>query len=226
MLSKYFIVSASIFCLSTMAFSQEEMIEKYSQNAIIADSLAYQMAGFVEAKLQSDYESKKKSIEGLLQAHQRITALNSDLVKETELQKKIKPLLRKSNELAQKHLFREAKSLLDEAYIMIVSSIKSQRTGQTLVRSLDFKTDQEAYEYEIGRYENYKMLVNMMIDERHAFARDERTQPFFDQANDFYQQAQALAAQKKYGQAAHMVEQASKSLVNLLRNMGIYIPGV
>ncbi|VAW44974.1 hypothetical protein MNBD_GAMMA04-2228 [hydrothermal vent metagenome] len=195
-------------------------------NEQAANRLAHQVSGFVEAKAKADYEQKLKSIQGLLSAHKRITNLNSDTAKELTLQKKVTPFIKKAEQLAEKHLFKEAKVSLENAYIATITSIRAQRTGQTLVRSLDFATEKEAYEYELGRYENYKMLVNMMIDERHAFERDSQTKPFFDEENRYHAQADALVEKGQYGEAAKHIEKASKSLVNLLRNSGIYIPGV
>ncbi|VAW45963.1 hypothetical protein MNBD_GAMMA03-1850 [hydrothermal vent metagenome] len=218
---KFLMVGCSIFFLSLLSFAESEP----KQASMIANKLAHQVSGFVEAKAKADYEQKLKSVQGLLFAHKRITDLNLDSVKESMLQKKVQPLIKKSKKLAEEHRFKEAKTELDQAYFTIATSIKSQRTGQTLVRSLDFATEKEAYEYELGRYENYKMLVNMMIDERHAFERDDRTKPFFDEEDRYHVQAVELAQKGQYGEAAKLIEQASKSLVNLLRDSGVYIPG-
>ncbi len=196
-----------------------------SQSSVIANKLAHQVSGFVEAKAKADYERKLKSVFGLLSAHKRITDLNLDSAKEFALQKQITPMIKKAEQLAEQHWFKEAKDALENAYLLTVTSIKSQRTGQTLVRSLDFKTEKEAYEYELGRYKNYKMLVNMMIHERHAFERDSRTKPFFDEEARYHAQADVLVEKGEYGKAAKLIEEASKSLVNLLRDSGIYIPG-
>ncbi len=207
-------------------FSNSFASENKAQSIVIANKLAHQVSGFVETKAKADYEKELKSVQGLLLAHKRITDLNLDSDKELKLQKLIKPLLSQAENLAKNYQFKAAKSTLDEVYLAIVVSIKSQRTGQTLVRSLDFATEKEAYEYELGRYENYKMLVNMMIDERHAFKRDDRTKPFFEEEDRYHVQAEVLAKKGQYGEAAILIEKASKSLVNLLRNSGIYIPGV
>ncbi len=217
------LLSVVLVCSVPLSAFAEESV---SQQANIANKLAHQVSDFVELKAKADYEKKLKSIQALLSAHKRITELNSDSDKEFMLQEKVSPVLEQSKNLAKEHAFKEAKRVLDDAYLTIVSSIKSQRTGQTLVRSLDFATEKEAYEYELGRYENYKMLINMMIDERHAFARDARTQPFFDEEDRYHVEAETLAKKGQYGEAALLIEKASKTLVNLLRNSGVYIPGV
>ena len=142
------------------------------------------------------------------------------------MQKLVVPLIESSEKYVKDKKNKEALASLNNAYFLISTSIKSQRTGQTLVRSLDFATEKEAYEYELGRYENYQMLVNMMIDDRRAFKRDARTKTFFDEADRYHVQANELANNGQYGKAAKMVEKSSKSLVNLLRDSGVYIPGV
>ncbi len=212
-----------MFLFSSNVFSGES--EEVSQSSIIASKLAHQVSSLVEAKAKADYERKLKSIFGLLSAHKRITDLNLDSAKEFALQKQITPIIKEAGQLAERHLFKEAKDALESAYLLTVASIKSQRTGQTLVRSIDFKTEKEVYEYELGRYENYKMLVEMMIHERHAFERDSQTQPFFDDEERYHAQAIVQVEKGEYGEAAKLIEKASKSLVNLLRDSGIYIPG-
>ncbi len=193
---------------------------------MIASRLAHQLSGFAEKKAKTRYEKKLKSVQGLLNAHQRITELNSNTDIELKLQKTITPLMEESKQYASHEKFKEALASLTKAYLVIAESIKSQRSGQTLIRSLDFATEEEAYEYELGRYENYQMLVNMMIDERKAFKRDARTKPFFDEANRYHEQAKRFVAKGQYGEAAKFIEQASKTLVNLLRDSGVHIPGV
>ncbi len=193
---------------------------------MLASRLAHQTNGFAENNSKVSYERKLKSVKSLLAAHKRITDLNSDSNIERKLQKEIFPLIAESEKYVEQQKFKEAFSSLSKAYFLIANSIKNQRTGQTLIRSLDFATEKEAYEYELGRYENYQMLVDMMIDERKAFKRDARTKPFFDEASRYQSQADNLARQGKYSKAAELIEKASKSLVNLLRDSGVHIPGV
>ncbi|VAW44976.1 hypothetical protein MNBD_GAMMA04-2229 [hydrothermal vent metagenome] len=193
---------------------------------MLASRLAHQTNGFAEENAKVNYEKKLKSVQGLLAAHKRITDSNSDINTERALQKEVVPLLSESEKQVEQQKFKEAFSSLSKAYFLIANSIKAQRTGQTLIRSLDFATEKEAYEYEVGRYENYQMLVNMMIDERKAFKRDARTKPFFDEAAGYERQADDLAKQGAYTEAGELIEKASKSLVNLLRDSGVHIPGV
>lgn len=192
---------------------------------MLASRLAHQASGFVEKKAKKDYEKRIKNIQGLLAAHKRITDDNSAFDKERQLQKEVSLLITSAQESEAKQKYKEAISSLDKAYLIVANSIKSQRTGQTLVRSLDFATEEEAYEYELGRYENYQRLVDMMIDERRAFKRDERTRAFFDEANRYQVKAEDLVQEGQYKEAAKLIEKASKTLVNLLRDSGIHIPG-
>ncbi len=193
---------------------------------MLASRLAHQASGFAEEKAKEHYEKKLKSVQGLLAAHKRITDSNSDPDTEQRLQKKISPLIKSAEKNESEEGFKKASALLSEAYLIIANSIKSQRTGQTLVRSLDFATEEEAYEYELGRYENYQRLVNMMIDERRAFKRDKRTKVFFDEAELYQSKAESLVRKGQYSEASESIEKASKTLVNLLRDSGVHIPGV
>ncbi|VAW45964.1 hypothetical protein MNBD_GAMMA03-1851 [hydrothermal vent metagenome] len=213
--------------LSSGDFSGSEKARDESLKLLmLASRLAHQASGFEEKKAKEHYEQKLKSVQGLLSAHKRITDLNSGSNTEQELQKIISPLLELAEKNEREQKFKEAFASLNKAYFLIANSIKSQRTGQTLVRSLDFATAKEAYEYEMGRYENYQMLVNMMIDERRAFKRNARTKPFFDEASRYQTQAENLVKKGKYDEASPLIEKASKALVNLLRDSGVHIPGV
>ncbi len=193
---------------------------------MLASRLAHKASSFVEENAKVSYEEKLKSVQALLAAHKRITDLSSDSETEKMLQKKVMPLLAESEIEAKQKKYEEAFSLLSKAYVLTTSSINTQRSGQTLVRSLDFATEREAYEYEFGRYENYKMLVNMMIDDRKLFKRDARTKPFFDETERYQRQAEQFAKQGQYMKASEAIEKASKTLVSLLRDSGIHIPGV
>lgn len=192
---------------------------------MLASRLAHQASGFVEKKAKKSYEKKLKNIQGLLAAHKRITDDNSEFDTEQKLQKEVSLLIADAEKNEAEQKTKEAIASLDKAYLIIANSIKSQRTGQTLIRSLDFATEEEAYEYELGRYENYQRLVDMMIDERRAFKRDERTRPFFDEANSYQAKAESLVKEGKYKEASKLIEKASKTLVNLLRDSGVHIPG-
>jgi len=193
---------------------------------MVASRIANKASGLAEIKSQADYERKLESVNALLTAHKRITDSNSDAVTESKLTKIVTPLVNQAEKSAGNQEFVNALASLEKAYLLTADSIKAQRSGQTLVRSLDFATDKEAHEYELGRYENYQMLVNMMIDERRAFKRDARSQPFFDEADSYQSKANEFVAKGQYDQAAKLIEKASKSLVNMLRDAGVHIPGV
>ncbi|MCF6193903.1 MAG: hypothetical protein L3J46_06180 [Kangiellaceae bacterium] len=227
--------------LAKALFSHKEALKKLSKGDLtgsakardeslrflmLASRLAHQASGFVEEKAQERYEKKIKIVQGLLAAHKRITNLNSDSATEQRLQKIIDPLIELAEKKEREKDFKGAFLTLDKAYLLVANAIKSQRSGQTLIRSLDFATEKEAYEYELGRYENYQMLVNMMIDERKAFKRSARTKPFFDEASRYEAQAESLVKEGQYNEASKLIEKASKSLVNLLRDSGVHIPGV
>ena len=193
---------------------------------MLAGRLANQESGYSNKKPLADYEKKLKSVNALLAAHKRITDDNSDTVKESKLQESVMPLIKQSEKRAKEQQFKDALASLNRAYIVIAESIKSQRDGQSLVRSLDFATYEEAFDYEISKYEHYVMLVNMLIEERKTIKRDARSKPFFDESKSYYDQGMELASKGKHEQAIAFIEKASKSLVNLIRDSGVYIPGV
>lgn len=200
--------------------------DEVMRQLMLAGRLANQASGYSAQKPAADYEKKLQSVNALLAAHKRITVESGDSAMEAKLHAAVDALLKDSKRKAVDGNYQDAIATLDKAYIVIAESIKSQRTGKTLVRSLDFATEQEAYDYEVTKYEHYMMLVEMLINERQVIKRDARSKPFFDEASGYIKEATSLASQGQHGKAAILVEKASKTLVNLIREYGVYIPGV
>ncbi|GKT12728.1 MAG: hypothetical protein ISEC1_P1708 [Thiomicrorhabdus sp.] len=192
---------------------------------MIAGRLANNTPAYVSKKPSIDYQKKLKSIDALLSAHKRITDDNKDYSKQSLLEESIDPLLLEAGQSAAKKSFKDAMVSLSKAYVLIAESIKSQRDGLSLVRSLDFATFKEAFDYEISKYEHYKMLVNMLINDRELIKIDKESKPFFDRAKSYYDQGVLLASKGEHKQAIGFIEKASKTLVKLIQHSGVYIPG-
>lgn len=208
--------------LSEAADARKEIMH----HLMLAGRLANKASGYSTKKPAADYENKLKSVQALLDAHKRITEANNGSIKETKLRNAVDPLIALSRKSANEDKYKDAMVSLAKAYLVIADSIKSQRDGQSLVRSLDFATQEEAFDYEISKFEHYKMLVDMLVNERKTIKLDERSKPFFDESNGFHEQGMSLAAKGQHEKAIVFIEKASKSLVNLIRDSGVYIPGI
>ncbi len=106
-------------------------------------------------------------------------------------------------------------------------SIESMRRGDTLVRSLNFGSRREEYDYEIDRNDTHRMLITMLLADRKdaAGAMPPAMQPFIDKAGALRRDAEALARSGDHGGAVKVLEDTTRELVRAIRAGGIYIPG-
>ena len=105
-------------------------------------------------------------------------------------------------------------------------SLTKLREGKTLVRSLNFETKEDEYQYELGRNNTHNMLVNTVLKEKR---NDPRLGKLMDiplnQAEKLRSQAETEAASGDYETAIKTMEQSTKQIIKAIRMAGIFIPG-
>ncbi|MDH3354214.1 MAG: hypothetical protein OEL79_03230, partial [Chromatiales bacterium] len=174
-------------------------------------------------KLKKDFESKKRSVNALLLAQQRIAKEKGDIQgKITEL---IYPIIGKSDVLAQDGDYKTALNVLEEAYHLVVGSIKNLRGGETLVRILNFETPEEEYHYELDRNTTYQMLIQMLIDEKKTLNVTSRIRQFLDEADSLRAEAKEQARNGDFSAGISSLESSTQKLIFAMRNAGFIIPG-
>lgn len=179
-------------------------------------------------KLEADYKARLDSVNALLGAYRRVASEKgsaSKTVNETVGQ--IDKSVAEAAKLAQAGKFKEARAELDRAYLVAKAGISSLRSGDTLVRSLNFASKEEEYQYEIDRNDTHNMLIKVLVEEKRASnpALDQQVQGFMNKAKELRQQAEAAAAKRDHAQAVKLLEESTVELVRAIRNAGIYIPG-
>jgi len=177
-------------------------------------------------KLKADYDKRKESINTLSLAFNRIADEKemSDIKDKTNDQ--IKVLVNQSDKLLQDGKHINARTELDKAYQILKVSIESLRGGQTLVRSLNFATPAEEYEYELDRNHTHKMLIKILLDDKASSEyTQKKVEEFTSNAELFREKAEISALQKRYEDAIRHLESSTKELVRAIRSAGIYIPG-
>jgi hypothetical protein len=97
------------------------------------------------------------------------------------------------------------------------------RSGDTLVRSLNFASKEEEYHYEIDRNNTHQMLIRILVEERKA--ADDAIQRYVGQAQQLRTRAEEAAGRKDFSDAVKLLEDSTAELVRAIRNAGIYIPG-
>ena len=178
-------------------------------------------------KSRRDFDTRLESTRALLVAQQRITQEKSAPPEAQAATRRIEAELAQAQALATAGRYDEARPMLDKAYLSARVSIESMRRGDTLVRSLNFGSRREEYDYEIDRNDTHAMLIKVLLADRKdaAGAMPPAMQPFIDKAGALRRDAEGLARSGDHGGAVKVLEDSTRELVRAIRAGGIYIPG-
>ena len=181
----------------------------------------------LEEKIIADYERRRESVSALRDAFDRISEENKGSeINKLKVDEQLDKLVSTADRLLINGKNSQARIEMDKAYHLVKVSIDSIRSGQTLVRSLNFETPRDEYLYELDRNDTHSMLVGLMVDEKKqsAYSKDNVARKVIE-ADKLRAQAESFAAQDAYEQAIELLEQSTKQLVQAIRSAGIYIPG-
>ncbi len=181
----------------------------------------------VAAKQRREFDARMESVTALLAAQQRISTEKNAGPAARDASAALEAQRRAAAALAAAGQLDQAKVQLDKVYLTTKLSIESMRKGDTLVRSLQFASKEEEYQYEIDRYDTHKMLVKMLLDEKRSSnaGLDGMVQKNLEQAARLRADADAMAAKKDFGAGVSALEDATRELVRAIRGAGVYIPG-
>ena len=179
-------------------------------------------------KLEGDYRARLDSVNALLAAYKRVASEKgsaSKTVNETVGQ--IEKSVAEAARLAQGSKFKEGRLELDRAYLVAKAGISSLRSGDTLVRSLNFASKEEEYHYEIDRNDTHQMLIKVLVEEKRATnpMLDQQVQGFTTKSRELRLAAEAAAAKRDHQHAIKLLEESTAELVKAIRNASVYIPG-
>jgi hypothetical protein len=178
-------------------------------------------------KAQRDFDARLDSAQALLTAQQRITQEKAAGREAQDAARTIERQIAQARQLAEQGRIDEGARLVDRAYLTARVSIETMRRGDTLVRSLNFATPREEYDYEIDRNETHRMLITVLLAERKepSGAMPAAMQGFVDKAAALRRDAEAQARRGEHGGAIKLLEDSTRELVRAIRAGGIYIPG-
>lgn len=174
-------------------------------------------------KARLDYDARLESARALLAAQRRITQEKAAGREASDAAASIQARIDQAQALAAQGQHAQARPLLDSAYLQARVSIESLRRGDTLVRSLNFASPREEYDYEIDRNEAHRMLVQMVLGDRPDMRA--MMQPILDRAATLRQDAEAQAGRGEHPAAIQQLERSTRELVRAIRAGGLYIPG-
>ncbi len=183
------------------------------------------------ASMSVDHEvatfgQRRESVVALHDALNRISDETGETESRTRVNRQLKELVERADELLRQGSNDAARIEIDKAYHLLKVSIESIRSGQTLVRSLRFDSKEEEYRYEIDRNDTHDMLVGLLIGDR--MQSDELRQKiaaYVAEGRRLRRQAEAYADGEAHQQAIDLLEQSTRQLVRAIRSAGIYIPG-
>ncbi|MEY4751605.1 MAG: hypothetical protein RIQ60_3819 [Pseudomonadota bacterium] len=189
-------------------------------------------------KSRRDFDARLESTRALLGAQQRITSEKSASAPTGSAQARaaqeaadatraIERQLAEAQALAARGQLDAARPVLERAYLTARVSIEALRRGDTLVRSLNFASPREEYDYELDRNETHAMLIKVLLADRKdaSGAMPPAMQSRVDQAAGLRSQAEARAAAGDHAAAVKLLEDATRELVRAIRAGGVYIPG-
>lgn len=174
-------------------------------------------------KLENDYRMRLDSVNALLSAYKRVANEKGSAaqgVRETVIQ--IEGGIVEAAKLAQTGKYKEGRAELDRAYLVAKAGISSLRSGDTLVRSLNFASKEEEYHYEVDRNNTHQMLIEVLLSDKRP---DGMVLGFIAKAKELRAQAEAAANGKDYETGVRLLEESTTELVRAIRGSGIYIPG-
>lgn len=178
----------------------------------------------IAKKQESDYRARLDSVKALLAAYQRIAGEKKDQARGVpETIALIERSMAEAAMLAAAGRHRDGRAELDRAYLVAKSAISGLRSGDTLVRSLNFASKEEEFHYEVDRNNTHQMLIKVLLEDKKA--AEGGIQGFLAKANELRAAADAAATQGRYPDAIRLLEDSTAELVRAIRNAGVYIPG-
>lgn len=177
-----------------------------------------------DAKQRSDYSARLESTRALIDAQKRIAAEKGG-PRAAEPARQAEALVAEAEKLQGAGQLTEARTKLDQAYLIVKAAIGSAREGDTLVRSLHFATPQEEYHYEVDRNDTHRMLVQVLLKDRRGGSADQMIEQALSASARLRTQAEAEAGRSDHKAAIRTLEESTRELVKAIRAAGVYIPG-
>lgn len=174
-------------------------------------------------KLLQDYRDRRSSLNALVDALERVAK-----------EKKTSPAglseignkASNADKLAESGDIKQARILLDEAYESVKIEVEMLRSGDTLVRTLEFASEEEEYKYELDRNDTHQMLVTLLLEDKKVDATgQQQVDAYLAEAEVFRKRALTESGAGQYGKGIQLLEESTKQLVKAIRRAGVYIPG-
>lgn len=179
----------------------------------------------IEERLRADFAARMQSVKSLLAAQQRISAEKPN-VDAAEAGRTIEKLINEASQLSAANEQAKAEAVVNKAYLVAKAAVSSMRRGDTLVRSLDFRSREDEYRYELDRNDAHLILIKVLASEMPTLTRmDGMPKAVVDKAAELRGQAERAAGGGDYAGAIGLLEGSTRELVRAIRSLGVFIPG-
>jgi len=194
--------------------------------AMMFEAVAATKSKSTADKERRDYDNRYKSLETLLDAHERIAREKAQRANHDALLEAIKA----DTDAAARYYgagdYFAARTHLDKAYEATKASLETLRHGETLTRELKFETPEDEYRYELDRNDTHRMLLTVLLEEKmQNQSVKNRVDPMIEAADELRKEALGLAAEGKFEKAIEALDNSTRELVKAIRGAGVYIPG-
>lgn len=173
--------------------------------------------------LESGFQGRMDSVKSLLAAYKRVANEKGNVKDVDKTTAAVEKHMANAASMAQAGNAKEARDELDRGYLVAKVALSGARSGDTLVRSLNFASKEEEYNYELDRNNTHQLLIKAFVGSEKR--SDSMVVGFLAKAQELRTQAEAAAMKKDHAEAVKLLEQSTSELVRAIRNAGIYIPG-
>lgn len=177
----------------------------------------------LKEKVRADYDNRRDSVKALLAAQKRIRDEKGDSSGARDAATEIEKMLSEADQLAAAGKFEQGRAVVDKAYLVAKASVGSMRSGDTLVRSLNFASLEDEYKYELDRNDTHKMLIKVLVEQKGG--GNSMIDGLVKKASEIRDGAENAAAKGDFQEGIRLLETSTKELVKAVRSAGIYIPG-
>jgi len=177
-------------------------------------------------KQKRDFDNKEDSVNVLLNAVERVATEKGGMSAVQQRAAKIRKRAMAARALEDQGKLAQARSELDAVYEEAKLELEKLREGETLVRTLEFASDEEEYHYELDRNDTHQMLLKVLTSESKSNSGKQKLiDGFVGKSQALRQQAESEANAGAYNKAVDRLEAATKYLQRAIRSAGVYIPG-
>lgn len=175
----------------------------------------------VKASLNADLEPVK----ALFGVYKRVLSQRAPLQGMEDTTRTIEKLLADVEQLIAADYFREARMLLDKAYLLtkaVMSSLHVDAQGAPV----KFASKEEEFGFELDRNNTHQRLIRILLGEKRSAAEvDPSVKGNMDKARALRGQADTAAERKEYPDAIKMFGDSTAELVQAIRKLGVFVPG-